>query len=219
MLVMTLADNWECPEHLFVAPDVEAAKQFVELVVARYKHNPLLAWRKALDTDSSMRVSYYEFIKAFKTLSQKGILPANIKDVPALFRALDRCHTGWLSLRDFDEGIYERLIRFSTWAKGEYGKVSLCCKPLAGEDGGDRARFRPFAKAVKRGIHINQDQAWQLFEGLSLESNKSEATIKPDELFFLDKWNPAADQEEEEAWERMMIEGSAQITVPQGESL
>jgi len=212
-------DMWEIPEHLFAEPDADAAKQFVKLIVARFRNNPLLAWRKALDTDSSMRVSYYEFIKAFKTLSQKGILPATKSNVPSLFRALDRCNTGWLSLRDFDEATYDLLIRFSSWAKNEYGKVSLCCKPLAGSEGGDRARFRPFAKAVRHGMALSQDEAWRLFEGLSLESKRDEATIKPDELFFLDKWDPTHEQEEKEAWERMMISGEAQIMIPQGESL
>jgi Ca2+-binding EF-hand superfamily protein len=208
---LAFLDRWECPEYMWVEPDFDAKESFLKSVIARYRSNPLLAWRKALDTDSSMRVSYYEFIDAFKKLSQKGIFPNSItRSAPGLFRALDGCKTGWLSLRDFDLGTYEQLKTFTAWTRAEFGKVSQCCKSLSGPDGNGLVHFKPFRRAVQDPLGLSQDEVRNLFEGLSLET-KGEGTIKPDELFFLDRWDYDAEREEEEAWLRMVSEVEASL--------
>jgi len=205
-------DRWDCPEYLWAEADAEAKAQFLKAITSRFHNNPLLAWRKALDTDSSMRVSYYEFLKAYKTMANRHLVPepSSAMSVPALFRALDKSNTGWLSLRDFDETTYHSLITFSTWASESFGKVSLCCKRLAGPEDGDKVNFQFFRRAVKDGLGLEKDQAWKLFEGLSLESKKG-GTIKPDELFFLDRWDFKAELEEELAWEKMMNDLSQEL--------
>lgn len=197
-------DVWECPEYLWSAPDHAAKEKFLESIITRYHKNPLLAWRKALDTDSSMRVSYYEFLKAYRLMSQNSLLPAS-NSVPELFRALDISNTGWLSLRDFDEPTYHSLIRFSKWATEAFGKVHLLCKNLAGAEDEGKVKFKIFRKVMKEALGLDNDEAWKLFEGLSMESKKSGA-IAPDELFFLDRWDYKAEYEEELAWEKMMTD-------------
>lgn len=204
-------DKWDCPEYLWAEPDVDGKGPFLQAIIKKYHNNPLLAWRKALDTDSSMRVSYYEFIKAYKLLSNKGVFEADVaKCVPGLFRALDKSNTGWLSLRDFDGATYDTLITFATWAKREFGKVHLFCKHVAGPDNAEKVNFKAFKGAMKDGLGLAKDAAWRLFEGLSLESKK-EGTIKPDELFFLDRWDFRAELEEELAWEKMMYDIESQM--------
>jgi len=208
---MAFLDRWECPEYMWCQPDYDAKVPFLKATIERFRNNPLLAWRKALDTDGSMRVSYYEFIKAYKSMSSRKLVPEmSSKHLPALFRALDRCCCGWLSLRDFDEATYNSLVAFSKWATESFGKVSLSCKALAGPEDGDKVKFQFFKKGVKAGLGLNKDEAWRLFEGLSLESKKG-GTIKPDELFFLDRWDFKAEIEEEMAWDRMMTDIESQL--------
>jgi len=210
---MAFLDKWECPEYLWVEPDFEAKEIFINATIARFHHNPLLAWRKALDKDSSMRVGYEEFKSAIKLMSQKKVFKTDLsKNVSTLFRALDGSNTGWLSLRDFHEPTYQSLITFSTWAKAEFGKVSLCCKAMAGPEDEDQLSFKSFRKVIKPSLGLDNDEAWKLFEGLSLESKK-DGTIKPDELFFLDRWHFEAELEEELAWEKMMTDLHKELKV------
>jgi hypothetical protein len=208
---MSFLDKWECPDYLWSEPDFDAKEPFLRLVVQRYNGNPLLAWRIALDHDSSMRVSYYEFMEAYKNLVNKSVFLPNLATcVPSLFRAFNKSNTGWISLKDFDQPMYERLAAFTVWAKGAFGKVSLMCKALMDGEDCNRVTFRHFWQAMKEHLGMAKDEAWLLFEGLSMESRRS-GTIRPDELFFLDKWDFLIDAEEEVAWENMMKDVETQL--------
>merc|ERR1740121_1109086 len=83
-------DVWKPPAYLWEEPDSEAFDRFKQALLVKHNGNPLLAWRRALDKDSSMRVSYEEFLVQCKYLAKHGIPEAAPKcGVTALYASLD----------------------------------------------------------------------------------------------------------------------------------
>jgi len=202
-------DAWECPEYLWVDPDEAAAEEFRRILAVRYRQNLLLAWRRILDKDSSMRVCYHEFQNTCKQLSRSEALAALVQNPSALFRAFDTNASGWLSLREFDMPAYTLLTTYCEWVKKEFGRPSQSIKALASDK--QSLNWNEFRKAVHDGIGLSKDEAEYLFEGLSME--KKSGTIIPQELVFLDKWDYKAELEEELAWDEMVQMQKRQIVV------
>lgn len=206
----TFLDRWECPEYLWAEPDEAAATEFRRVLGSRHRRNMLLAWRKTLDQDSSMRVSYHEFTLSCKNLARSGVpLVGGIQNIAALFRAMDENASGWLSLREFDMTAYTLLTAFCDWVKREHGKPSQSIKTLASDS--ESLAWKEFKKAVQDGLGFSKDEALFLFEGLSMESKQG--TIVPTELVFLDKWDFKAELEEELAWDEMVKMQKRQLVV------
>merc|ERR1712190_276314 len=90
------------------------------------------------------------------------------RGVPALYLAFDKDHSGWFSLKDFDENSYRLLIAFATWAKEEFGKVSLLVKQWEKEEG-QGIGLNAFRKGIKP-LALSSEEVEYLFEGLNLES-------------------------------------------------
>merc|ERR1719210_3030381 len=85
--------------------------------------NPLLAWRKDLDKDSSMRVNFNEFVVACGRLGRSGAVENPAVDLVSLYCALDQNRSGWFTLHDWDQQTFHLLLQFRHWAKNKCGKV------------------------------------------------------------------------------------------------
>merc|ERR1712232_738146 len=66
--------TWKPPAYLFVEPDVVAAEHFKAILVERCYGNPGVSWRRHLDKDGNMRVSYEEFIIQCRALARDRII-------------------------------------------------------------------------------------------------------------------------------------------------
>merc|ERR1712176_135505 len=89
-------DVWKPPAYLWGKPNYHAKQAFQNAILKRHADNPLLAWRKVLDTDGSMRVNYDEFALACRQLSQHGCTEAAPScGLTSLYVGFDDDHSGW----------------------------------------------------------------------------------------------------------------------------
>lgn len=193
-------DRWQSPAYLWEEADVAAKDRLKAALLRRNNDNALLAWRKVLDKDSSMRVNFDEFCAACKVLARNGLEEARppggaASGVSALFVALDSDRSGWFSLRNWDEEAYMALVTFTTWAKSKTGKVTDCIRTMAQ---GKPVTWNVFKQAV-RSIGLKSVEVPLVFEGLC----KGSSSFSAGDAAFLDRWDPVNERKEEEAWERM----------------
>lgn len=189
-------DKWQCPPYLWERPDFEAKERFKSMLVKRHHGNALLAWRKALDKDASMRVSYDEFVITCKSLARMRLdVPAG-PAVTAVFCAFDEDRSGWFSLRNWDEDAYAALRAFATWAKHKSGKVSSCIRTIT-QGEGKFANWAAFRQGTKDSGLSNSDLPY-VFEALGLTKA---GHICPVDVAFLDRWDPDAEEKEELVWQ------------------
>lgn len=186
---------WKCPAYLWADPDAEAMEQFKAALAAKYHHNVLLSWRKALDRDGSMKVTYDEFVASCKVLARQGVASAApASGVPALYCTLDTDRSGWFTFRDWDYDSFKMLVKFTRWTKAEFGKPSNCVRAWEKEKGVgvSLGGFRRHAAS----LGLPDPVVNQLFEALSLEKVEFESSrgkIVRNELIFLDAWESSAD--------------------------
>lgn len=185
-------ESWKCPPYLWQEPDHAAKEQFVSELIARHRSNPLLAWRKALDKDGSMKVTYDEFVTNCKEIAQSGVASAAPSTgLPALYCAFDTDRSGWFTFRDWDEPAFRTLAAFSRRVAGEFGRPSGCVKAWEKEKGAGvgLGAFNRHTEA----LGLSAEDRDVLFEGLSLEkvsfdSGAKKGKISHQELVFLDSW-------------------------------
>merc|ERR1719247_2197756 len=187
-------DKWDPPSFLYYEKDAAMWEKMKALVIEKNRNNAILAWRKALDKDSSMRMNYDEFLKAVKRLK---LDPATF--VPgAMWRAVDRNLSGWVSLREFDQRSFELLGGLRCWSLAIFGSVSNMFHAIDSNGGGDVSWKEFSAKLVefaeKFDIILSEEDVLYMFNGLDLDGQKR---LTIDELEFLEKWDLALDLEEE----------------------
>lgn len=138
---LTFLDRWECPEYLWIAPDEEGLNLWRGKLMSKYKGNGIIAWRKVLDADESMRVNWLEFKTACKHFKEEI-------DVPGVWRALDGNLSGWLSLREFDPQGYELLAKFKNFAQSKFGTCQNLIQSMDTKGAGEisRAAFKATLK-------------------------------------------------------------------------
>jgi Ca2+-binding EF-hand superfamily protein len=201
-------DSWKCPEYLMAEPDDAARAAFQEALVARHGRNHILAWRRALDKDGNMRLSFSEFTDACRRLAKHGMSQATPSSgVPALYCAFDRYRRGWISLQDWHETSWRLLANFRRWAHMEFPRVSHCLKAWD-SNSLKGVSFGTFRTQVKE-LGMTADEMEYIFEGLSLQAESwseekgrlSFGRLTKAELVFLDTWNPDENQLEATAWD------------------
>jgi len=205
---MAFLDAWKCPDYLWAHPDEAAKKAFQDALVARHGSNYIIAWRKALDKDSTMRVNYPEFTLTCKRLAKQGLaMPAS--GVPSLFCAFDHCRRGWFTLRDWHEKSWNILATFRRWANDEFPKASDCFRAWDSKDSNPNGiSFGNFRHHLKE-LDMTSDEKEYLFEGLSLQAESwseekgryAHGTLTRAEIVFLDTWDPDAERREASAWD------------------
>jgi hypothetical protein len=165
-----------------------------QILVERNRQNTILAWRKSLDRDSSMRVNYDEFLRAVKRLKldPQEFVPG------AMWRAVDRNLSGWVSLREFDQRAFELLGGLRCWSLASFGSAKNMFEAIDSNGGGDVTWKEFSAKLVefadKFEIGLDSEDVLYMFNGLDLDGQKR---LTIDELEFLEKWDLALDLEEE----------------------
>jgi len=211
-------DAWKPPEYIWVSPDFNTRVGFQNALAMRHSGNHLLAWRKTLDKDGSMRVNWQEFKDACHKMMRAGIsssVPRTAEGIAALFCAFDHSRSGWFTLRDWHVRSWEVLRSFTHWARQKYGKVSRSITEWE-ESPGEGIRLNAFRRQTKE-LEFSPDESEELFEGLSLEVTRFKdgslrrGTIVAKELWFLDKWRPDDELAEVEAWKEM---ASKRISLP-----
>lgn len=190
-------ETWKCPPYLWEDADVKAMEQFKADLSVKYKQNLLLTWRKALDRDATMKVTYEEFLASCKALARSGVAAAApASGVSALYCAFDTDRSGWFTLRDWDYAIFKTLAHFTRWTKAEFGKPSNCVRAWEKEKG-IGVSLGMFRRNVTP-LGLSDPVVNQLFEALSLEKVEFEVSrgkIVRDELIFLDNWEASADHD------------------------
>eukprot|EP00746_Dinoflagellata_sp_MGD_P165707 gnl/MRDRNA2_/MRDRNA2_95144_c0_seq1.p1 gnl/MRDRNA2_/MRDRNA2_95144_c0~~gnl/MRDRNA2_/MRDRNA2_95144_c0_seq1.p1 ORF type:complete len:720 (+),score=126.66 gnl/MRDRNA2_/MRDRNA2_95144_c0_seq1:136-2295(+) len=117
---ISFLDTWQFGEHMNAAPDRAGQQLFKRQLLRLHKGNALSAWRKEIDKDGSMRVNYHEFVMACKKV-QKQCNPGDELNIGGVWRAFDSNYSGWLSLKEFDQGSHEQLGSFKKWVVSKYG--------------------------------------------------------------------------------------------------
>lgn len=193
---MAFLHTWKCPPYLWEDPDMEAQDKFKAALLTKWHNNILLAWRKTLDRDGSMKVTYDEFMASCKAVTKIGLAAATPPSgIPALYCSFDLDRSGWFTLRDWDHATFVTLAAFTRWTKAEFGKPSNCVRAWEKEKGlgvGLKAFRRHTAP-----LGLSDTEANRLFEALSLEKvefETSKGKIAQHELMFLDTWEASADQ-------------------------
>lgn len=206
---MGFLDVWKCPEYLWAKPDDAAKEAFREALAARYGTNYLIAFRKSLDRDGTMRVNFPEFVQTCKRLAKHGLeQAAPACGVPDLYCAFDRMQRGWFSLRDWHDKSYEILAAFDRFAHQGFGKVSDCFKAMehvASISNTSGISISSFKTQTKE-LNLSLVEKEYLFEGLSMEVESwseekgrfAHGRLSKAEIVFLDSWDP--DQEQREVW-------------------
>jgi len=192
-------DAWGCPTFLTELPDFAAREALKKAVVRRHGKSPLMAWRRDLDKDGSMRVNLGEFTDYCRKLARQGIAEACPPcGTSAIFCAFDQERTGWFSLREWDHDSYKMLVSFQSWARENHGKVTTFVRSLL-QGRTIHIDFQIFARAA-RGTGLRTCDLPHLFDSLCGKSGR----LTPADVAFLDRWDPERDRQEREAWDKVV---------------
>lgn len=198
---LAFLDKWKPPDYLWQESDAEARDKFKAALMRKHSKNPFLVWRKVLDKDGSMRVSYEEFRIMCKHLTRLGFSEVDLAErATHMYCAIDEDRSGWFTLKDWDEGAYDSVVTFVHKIKATYPKISAWVRAHEGE----HVSLSVFRKEFK--LLLGTTVLERLFEGLSLEpiireDGKIKAgTITKAEVACLDAWDPEAEAREDEHW-------------------
>jgi len=184
-------DRWYPPPYLFSTPNFDLL-QAVKDALKHVHVSILRGWRKVLDRDSNMRISWAEFSGAFRHLSDiktlpvelQKRLPKNLEDLSSAWRALDAGCAGWAALREFDEASFQILREFKRWAVENHGSLYKAFHDL------DNANGKLTMNELKRGLKGEKTEFRGdiefLFEALDVGNV---GTLSEHEVKFLDAWD------------------------------
>jgi hypothetical protein len=191
-------DKWDPPQYLYFEADTASWLKFKEVLVQRCRGNPITAWRKYLDRDSSMRVNWTEFYNACRRLKTQYT-------IPAMWRAVDENLSGWVSIKEFDAEAFDMLGGFKLWVKSRFKTMSRFMDNVDESKSGDLS-WKEFQRAFtmyQDGITAPVVQLQMLFEGLDMDGQRR---IALDELAFLEDWNIELDMEEEQVFPQFGVQ-------------
>jgi Ca2+-binding EF-hand superfamily protein len=192
-------DKWDPPQYLYFDADKEAWVKFKDQLIARCRGNPITAWRKFLDRDSSMRVNWMEFYNACRRLK-------TTYTIPAMWRSVDENLSGWVSIKEFDDSAFNMLGGFKLWVKGRYRTMSRFMDAVDESKSGDLS-WKEFQRAITSAINIDVTRLQMLFEGLDMDGQRR---IALDELAFLEDWKIELDMEEEQVFPHFGVQSDDQ---------
>lgn len=204
-------ESWVFPGYLWEEPGLVALAKFQNALCARHHGNPLIAWRKALDKNSDMKLGYTEFRTSYLEVIHLTQEVA-AADVNAVYCAMDTARSGWIALTDWDKVSHHLLADFATWAKTTFGKPSRCVRAWE-EQHGEGVGPEAFERGVAP-LELSDSQVIFLFGGLSLEGvvcgtkprdpkYKKAGKVTQAKLTFLDHWELESQQIERDAWKKM----------------
>mmetsp|Transcript_78033 Transcript_78033/g.171066 ORF Transcript_78033/g.171066 Transcript_78033/m.171066 type:complete len:777 (-) Transcript_78033:2325-4655(-) len=174
-------DRWNPTEWIAADPDPQALEEFKARLVQLFGH-PLAAWRKALDSDDSNRVTWHEFLAVCKRF--------RFPYAASAWRALDQDCTGSVSIEQFEPYGAELLRSFKEWAEVHYGSIKRCWKAID-TDGVGSVTLGELKRACAKlnwsgDVHL-------LFACLDIDGQTVGEHLAPSltwsEVAFLDQWH------------------------------
>jgi len=176
-------DKWRPPNYLTATPSKEAAHEFRALLLKLHK-NYLKAWRQCLDTDSSNRVTWEEFLAACHKIRFMLDSPPDKREaaIAGAWRALDEDLSGFITLRELDDVASDILLSFKQWADEEFGGVRSAFS-VFDDNGSGEVKYREFRRAC-RTYGYDRDVR-TLFDAVDMDK---QGVISPKDLMFLDDW-------------------------------
>jgi len=181
-------DRWHPPLYMFCLPDAEGFKALKDVLIFTYG-SLLRGWRKVLDRDSNMRISWEEWTDAFLKLRKslpeelRKKMPKNLEELSSAWRALDEYCAGWVALREFDEASFQILQEFRSWALKRHGSALKAFHKM------DNANGKLTLGELKRGMKHDLDYQGDievLFDALDVNRV---GTLAENEVRFLDFWD------------------------------
>jgi len=165
---LSFLDRWSPPPYLFARPDHQGLENLKGAL--RERHKTLLrAWRRALDKDATMRVSWDEFSDTCNSLLKTRVagVPETEEESAAVWRALDQDCGGWIALREFDPESFDAVAHLKRWGEQTYGSIVGAFRELGG-----RNPKLTEADLLKTGIFNEGDPKLQiLIAGLNINDN------------------------------------------------
>lgn len=184
-------DKWHPVPYLFAEYNWKGLQRLKDALV--FQHASLLkAWRKALDKDSTMRISWDEFSQACMAIPQAREqlpsqyledLPQTSDEIAGCWRALDQDCSGWIALREFDQPSFHALASFKRWADESHGGVVAAFRNL---DTANAKLSEAELKKASRGEKGYKGDFELLFDGLDV-NNANQLT--ENDVKFLDAWD------------------------------
>mmetsp|Transcript_90617 Transcript_90617/g.173816 ORF Transcript_90617/g.173816 Transcript_90617/m.173816 type:complete len:861 (+) Transcript_90617:120-2702(+) len=172
---MKCLDKWNVTQEWLTAePDAVAAKNFIDMLITRYRH-VVKAWCRALDRWSCGRATFADFKWAVEHISFKG-------NSVGAWLALDSDSSGFITLREVDEQAACVLAQFRCWAHDTFGSVVLTIETLD-VDGSGALSLREFRRGLKD--HGYRGEPHNLFFSLDCDGS---GELSASEVAFLDEW-------------------------------
>jgi len=183
---ITFLDKWQPPSYIFAQSDyagLEVLKRYLEDT----QGNALRAWRKVLDREGSMKVSWDTWCKICAEIAKKGNLSilGNVDSVGAIWRAMDQDCSGWIALREWDEKSFEVLSVFKLWVDNNHGCVLRAFRAID-DSANAKVSLNELKKAGKSSKEMKEIDHEFLFEGLDVHQA---GLLTENEVKFLDDWD------------------------------
>eukprot|EP00927_Polykrikos_kofoidii_P061480 TRINITY_DN56314_c0_g1_i1.p1 TRINITY_DN56314_c0_g1~~TRINITY_DN56314_c0_g1_i1.p1 ORF type:complete len:738 (-),score=101.82 TRINITY_DN56314_c0_g1_i1:148-2361(-) len=184
---LAFLDKWNPPCYVFVEPDPQGLHRIKEVLLEK-QSNLLKAWRKSLDRDGTMRISWDEWRNACAELQRTGVkgIPATIEEIGAAWREMDRECSGWVPLRAWDTPAFEVLSDFKRWVDRVHGGARKAFRVLDGS-ANCKLSVGELKKAARGKDRFKGDLDF-LFVGLDVYNAW---VLTENEVRFLDDWDLA----------------------------
>lgn len=181
--------KWKPQQYLWCKPDQAAHDKFMDALLISYGEPLFRVWRKVLDRDGSMRISWDEFRYACNNLLRAPVgmpdaIPKTEVEMAGIWRALDKDCSGWISLRDFDPVAYQALGSFRLWSQRRHGGVMPLFRSL--DDNGNGKVSLTELMAIKKEQDGYTGNVEVVFVCLDVNH---ERLLTEHDVNFLDSWD------------------------------
>eukprot|EP00927_Polykrikos_kofoidii_P060755 TRINITY_DN55676_c0_g1_i1.p1 TRINITY_DN55676_c0_g1~~TRINITY_DN55676_c0_g1_i1.p1 ORF type:complete len:751 (+),score=140.62 TRINITY_DN55676_c0_g1_i1:199-2451(+) len=195
--------RWKTQRYLFSAPATESLKTFKEVCISVFGLPLFKCWRKVLDRNARMRISYEDFCSgckqfALRTRQKQSLLIADMiplqeEQLAGVWRALDDDCSGWVALREFDPESHEVLAEFKRWCERIHGSAVKAFRNLDGNSNGKMVLSE--LQGIGSGKNPFKGNPSLLFSCLDVSG---EGKISIDDVSFLDSWDLTFEEWESE---------------------
>lgn len=188
---MVFLKAWQPPQYLFSEANAESLKAVKGAL--RFMHNTILSgWRKVMDVDSNMRVSWVEFATSCRGINWRSLpsavssaFPKTLEELTCAWRAVDVNCSGWIALREFDFVSWKALSDFKRWADRTHGGCLHAFRAM--DNSGYTSNGKLSLGELKRGTKGYYAGDFELlFDGLDIGNTGS---LTENEVKFLDYWD------------------------------
>jgi len=184
---MAFLETWQTEPYFFSSPDYGAVTLFKEALLEAFGSPLFKAWRKALDTDASMRLSWGEFAKACQSLARPGV-PKTEAEMASVWRALDEDCSGFITICEFDASCSRVLKDFKHHVDKEFSSAVAAYR-TADINRDDKITCVELHRLLHRSERFrNVEDVKALFDTLDVDGLRR---IREQDIAFLDRWELA----------------------------